>query len=207
MFATLVRHIVDALLHRIRYLRSWLSVASLAPRSAFISPSARFVGKGFRIGEKTRIEDHVFMRCGVHGSNEFIEIGAGCRIWHGVEMHSWGGHIRIGNKSSLNPYCVLYGHGGLDVGNHVRIATHVVIVASNHRIDASDKLITEQGVSAKGIVIEDDVWIGAGATILDGVRVGRGAVIAAGAVVTRNVPDNAVVAGVPAQELRLRGSN
>jgi acetyltransferase-like isoleucine patch superfamily enzyme len=60
----------------------------------------------------------------------------------------------------------------------------------------------EQGITAEGIVIEDDVWIGSGAVITDGVRVGKGAVVAAGAVVTRDVPPHTVVGGVPARVLR-----
>ncbi|MCX7670135.1 MAG: acyltransferase, partial [Anaerolineae bacterium] len=60
----------------------------------------------------------------------------------------------------------------------------------------------EQGITAEGITIEDDVWIGAGAIITDGVHIGRGAVVAAGAVVTQDVPAHTVVGGVPARVLR-----
>jgi acetyltransferase-like isoleucine patch superfamily enzyme len=101
----------------------------------------------------------------------------------------------------------VYGHGGITIGNHVRIATHVVIVASNHIFDEPGMLIASQGVTAKGIAIDDDVWIGANAFILDGVHISSGAVIAAGAVVTKDVPSNAVVAGVPARILRFRFSS
>jgi acetyltransferase-like isoleucine patch superfamily enzyme len=200
-------HIFSGFRHMVRHWLSWLRVAAITPKTAFISPRARFVGKNICIGAGTRVEDNVFMRCGVHSrdSSEHIQIGERCRIWHGVELHSWGGNIRIGNRSSLNPYCILYGHGGLEIGSHVRIATHVVIVAANHKFDRIGMTITDQGVSAKGIVIEDDVWIGAGAIILDGVRIAGGAVIAAGAVISRDVPPNAVVAGVPARVIRFRG--
>lgn len=199
-------HIISGLRHLVRQWRNWFLVAALTPRTAFISPRARFVGNGIYIGAGTRVEDTVFMRCGVHSkeSSERIEIGKGCRIWHGVELHSWGGYIKIGDRSSLNPYCILYGHGGLDIGSHVRVATHVVIVASNHKFDSTDMPIAAQGVSARGIVIEDNVWIGAGAIVLDGVRIGTGSVIAAGAVISQDVPPNAVVAGVPGRVLRFR---
>jgi acetyltransferase-like isoleucine patch superfamily enzyme len=60
----------------------------------------------------------------------------------------------------------------------------------------------DQGITAEGIVIEDDVWLGAGAIITDGVRVGRGAVVAAGAVVTQDVPPHTVVGGVPARVIK-----
>lgn len=204
----LFHHIVYGLRHLVSQWRNWFIVAAMVPRTSFISPRARFVGKYINIGARTRIEDGVFMRCRAqsYDSDEYIEIGEGCRIWHGVELHSWGGHIRIGNYSSLNPYCILYGHGGLDIGSHVRIATHVVIVASNHRFDLHEIDIADQGITTKGIVIEDNVWIGAGVTVLDGVRIGRGAVIAAGAVISKDVPPNALIAGVPGRILRMRGS-
>jgi acetyltransferase-like isoleucine patch superfamily enzyme len=62
--------------------------------------------------------------------------------------------------------------------------------------------IIEQGITAQGIVIEDDVWLGSSAIILDGVRVGKGAVVAAGAVVGKDVPPHTVVAGVPAKVIK-----
>ena len=63
----------------------------------------------------------------------------------------------------------------------------------------------EQGITAQGIVIEDDVWIGSGAVVTDGVRIGRGSVVAAGAVVTKDVPPHTVVGGVPARPIRKVG--
>jgi acetyltransferase-like isoleucine patch superfamily enzyme len=76
------------------------------------------------------------------------------------------------------------------------------IVAVNHEFDDPHRPFVEQGITAAGIVIEDDVWIGASAVITDGVHIGRGAVVAAGAVVTADVPAHTVVAGVPARVVR-----
>jgi acetyltransferase-like isoleucine patch superfamily enzyme len=78
----------------------------------------------------------------------------------------------------------------------------VQILAVNHVFDDIGRPFVEQGITAKGICIEDDVWVGAGAIVTDGVRVGKGAVVAAGAVVNKNVPAHTVVAGVPAVVLR-----
>jgi acetyltransferase-like isoleucine patch superfamily enzyme len=75
-------------------------------------------------------------------------------------------------------------------------------VAVNHVFDAPARAFTEQGITAQGILVEDDVWIGSGAVVCDGVRVGQGAVVAAGAVVTEDVPAHTVVAGVPARVVR-----
>lgn len=100
---------------------------------------------------------------------------------------------------------MLYGHGGLTIGNDVLIATHVVIIPANHVFERRDVTISAQGERRQGVTIEDDVWVAAHATILDGVRIGRGAVIAAGAVVNADVAPYAVVAGVPAKTIRYRG--
>ena len=68
--------------------------------------------------------------------------------------------------------------------------------------DDPSRPFVHQGITAEGIVIEDDVWLGAGAVITDGVRVGRGAVVAAGAVVTKDVSPHTVVGGVPAKLIK-----
>jgi acetyltransferase-like isoleucine patch superfamily enzyme len=76
------------------------------------------------------------------------------------------------------------------------------MLAVNHVFDDPRRSFVEQGITAQGIVVEDDVWIGAGAILTDGVRIGRGAVVAAGAVVTHDVLPHTVVAGVPARVVR-----
>ena len=138
---------------------------------------------------------------------ERIVVGERCQIHRGVVLATYGGSIELGDDVSINPYSVLYGHGGVRVGSYVRIATHVVIVAANHVYEDETVPIALQPLTRSGIEIEDDVWIGAHATVLDGVRIGHGSVVAAGAVVTRSVPPSAVVAGVPARPIgsRARG--
>jgi acetyltransferase-like isoleucine patch superfamily enzyme len=76
------------------------------------------------------------------------------------------------------------------------------IIAVNHVFDDPHRPFVEQGITAEGIVIEDDVWIGAGAVVTDGVRIGKGAVVAAGAVVNGDVEPHTVVGGVPAKLIK-----
>lgn len=114
------------------------------------------------------------------------------------------GFIKIGKNSGIGQMCVLYGNGGLVIGDNVMVAGQCFIVASSHQYDQPDIPMMLQGITAQGIIIEDNVWIGAGAKILDGVTIGRGAIIAANAVVTRNVSPGARVGGVPAKELAKR---
>lgn len=133
-----------------------------------------------------------------------ITIGENSELMQGVLIMTYGGTIEIGARCSINPYSILYGHGNLKIGNDVLIAAHTVIIPANHNFTDSNSPINSQGLTTKGITIEDDVWIGAGCKILDGVSIGKGAIIAAGAVVNKNVPSYTIVGGVPAKELKKR---
>jgi acetyltransferase-like isoleucine patch superfamily enzyme len=154
------------------------------------------------LGAQVRIDPSAAI---VAGRGERVVVGDGCKIGRGALLATQGGWIEVGAETTVQPYCVLYGHGGLRIGSYVRIATHVVVIPANHLFDDPTRPIASQGETREGVVIEDDVWIGAHATILDGCRIGRGAVVAAGAVVTRDVPEFAVVAGVPARVVKTRG--
>lgn len=134
-----------------------------------------------------------------------ITIGDECEIKSGAKLLTHGGDIRLGNHCSVQHYSILYGHGGLTIGNYVRIAAHCVIVPSNHIFDDATRPIHEQGNSMKGVVIEDDVWLGAGVRVLDGAHISEGCVIAAGAVVTAGKTEPySIYGGVPARLLRTR---
>lgn len=117
---------------------------------------------------------------------------------------TYGGDVSLGDDCSLNPFSIIYGHGGVRIGNGVRIASHVVIIPANHAMPADGSAVRRQAITAHGIQIDDNVWIGSGARILDGVHIGMNAVVGAGAVVTRTVPANVSVAGVPAQVISRR---
>ena len=80
-----------------------------------------------------------------------------------------------------------------------------LVFAVNHVFNDPTRPFVEQGITAQGIIIEDDVWIGSGAVITDGVRVGKGSVVAAGSVVTHDVAPHTIVAGVPARLVRTIG--
>jgi acetyltransferase-like isoleucine patch superfamily enzyme len=134
-----------------------------------------------------------------------IVIGDDNEFLHGVLLLTYGGSIVIGDRCSINPYSVIYGHGkGVIIGNDVLIAGHTLIIPSNHNFANVKLNINIQGEESKGIVIKNNVWIGAGCQILDGVTIFEGAVIAAGSVVNKDVPANAIFAGVPAKLLRYR---
>ncbi len=134
-----------------------------------------------------------------------IRIGDDCEIHSGAALLASGGSITLGNSVSVNPYAILYGQGGLLVGDGTRIAAHCVILPSNHSIDPGLP-IHLQPLTAVGIQIGSDVWIGAGVKVLDGSIISDGCVIAAGAVVTRKlktVPFG-IYGGVPAKQIGSR---
>lgn len=144
----------------------------------------------------------------LHACPGGISIGSGTLIMHGSALHVYNfrqlphAGIRIGVDSLIGEYSVIRGQGGVTIGDRVYTSPHVQILAVNHVFDDPTRPFVEQGITAEGIVIEDDVWIGAGAIVTDGVRIGQGAVVAAGAVVTEDVPPHMVVGGVPARILR-----
>lgn len=107
--------------------------------------------------------------------------------------------VSIGPHTWINRDCTLDLRGGLRIGKSVSIAAEVVILTADH-----DREQVSFPLRFRGVVIEDQVWIGMRAMILPGVHIGRGAVIGAGSVVTRDVPALAVVAGVPARQIGMR---
>lgn len=115
--------------------------------------------------------------------------------------------ITIGRRVGINEWVFIDGYGGVEIGNNVAIAHGVSIMSEDHGIEDHDVPIRDQRKKAAPIKIHDDAWLGMGAKILRGVTIGRGAVVAAGAVVTKDVPDFAIVGGVPAKLIRYRGNS
>lgn len=117
------------------------------------------------------------------------------------------GPVEIGKKTDIGCNTIISSTSGVSIGNSVLIAGNCYIGGGRYLADRIDIPMMEQGVYSKGpVVVEDDVWIGTGATVLDGVRIGKGCIIGAGAVVTKNLPEYAVAVGVPARVVQIRQS-
>jgi acetyltransferase-like isoleucine patch superfamily enzyme len=114
------------------------------------------------------------------------------------------GRLTLGTNVSLHEFCYIDAQGGVRIGSDVAIAHGCSILSADHQVDYVDGPVKDAPSVLAEVVIEDDVWLGAGCRILKGVRVGRGAVVGAGAVVTRDVPPMSIVAGVPARVVRRR---
>lgn len=167
-------------------------------------------------GVRLRFADHIRLGNGayldertyLHATPGGIEIGAGTIVMHGAVLHVYNfrdlphAGIWIGRDSLIGEYTVIRGQGGVRLGDRVYTSPYTQLLAVEHVFDDPERPFVEQGITAEGIVIEDDVWLGAGAVVTDGVRIGKGSVVAAGAVVTRDVPPHTVVAGVPARPAR-----
>lgn len=130
-------------------------------------------------------------------------IGAKPKIWRDVWIDDYR-KLTIGSNVSIGKSAMLQCIGGVTIGNNVMIAHGSQIISAGHHITATHETMRFSGLSASSVVLEDDVWVGAGAIVLPGVTIHKGAVIAAGAVVTKDVEAGAIVAGIPAIPIRKR---
>jgi acetyltransferase-like isoleucine patch superfamily enzyme len=137
-----------------------------------------------------------------------IVVGEGAVIDAFVKIKPVGGtaDIIIGPGSFINSGCVLYSGNGIRIGANVLIAANCTLAPTNHEYRDRARLIREQGFkpSKGGIVIEDDVWIGANSVLLDGAVVRRGCVVGAGSIVRNELPEYSISAGVPARTVAWR---
>ena len=156
------------------------------------------------LGRGVYIDHGVYL----HGAPGGLDIGekswimTGCRLhvfnYRGIEQAG----IRIGRRTFLGEGSVVRGQGGVTIGDNVLFGPRVMVLAVDHVFTDPNRPIMDQGITASGIRIEDNCWIGAGAIILDGVTVGRGSCVGAGAVVTQTVPPHSLAVGVPARVIR-----
>ena len=151
-------------------------------------------------------------QCVVDGNSDEpigIEIGRRTLAGRNVQLAAKGGRIELGENIGIGSNCVI--HAGktnhIQIGDNVIIAPYVYIGGTRYHYESLDIPMVEQGVDPQGgVKIGEDVWIGAGASIVDGIRIGSHAIIGAGAVVTKDVPEYAIVGGVPAKILSSRRS-
>jgi len=157
-----------------------------------------------RLGHGSYLDEGVY----IHACPSGVEIGANTLVMHGAVLHVYNfrslphAWIKIGSESLIGEYSVIRGQGGVTIGDRVYTSPMTQIIAVNHVFDDPGRPFIEQGITARGITIEDDVWLGSACVVTDGVRIGRGSVVAAGAVVTDDVPPHTVVAGVPARVIK-----
>ena len=139
---------------------------------------------------------------GICGQLILTKCGKNVNIERGAVFSS---HVSLGDNSGIGVNAWL--SGSVIIGNDVMMGANCTMYSRNHRFDRIDIPMCEQGfLPEKTIVIDDDVWIGGQVIILPGVHIGKGAIIGAGAVVTKDVPDYAIVGGNPAKIIKYRNN-
>lgn len=178
----LTRYILRAISHQFRYLLNYFILNfRIFFKNSVIYPGVRiFSSRNIKI-------------------DKYVVISENCYLY------AFGnGFIDIGEDVYIGMFCVIDGTGGVTIGNRVAISYHTSIIAASHKHSDISMPPGEQGTDAKGIRIEDNVWIGANVTILDGVTIGEGAIVGAGSVVTKSIPKFAIAVGVPARVIKYR---
>jgi acetyltransferase-like isoleucine patch superfamily enzyme len=138
------------------------------------------------------------------GRNARIELGRWSWLGHGTKVRCHEGVVAIGAKTVLGQECTISAYQHVSIGRECVIADRVMLIDFDHGMVEVDRPIRHQGIYKRDVRVGNNVWIGYGACILRGVTVGDNAVIGTNAVVTKDVPPNAIVGGVPARVIRMR---
>jgi acetyltransferase-like isoleucine patch superfamily enzyme len=194
-----MNHVIENLISFISYWIVKRRYIKKKGKKTFIHYTARFRRKkAISIGSGVEIKHHAMLK----GK---ITIGDNTNIYPYALLKTRNSEIVIGSNCHVHEFSVLLSIGGIKIGDNVRIAHHVSLIATIHHSERTDIPISEQGMYSKGgIVIEDDVLIGAGVKVFDGVTISKGSIVGAGSVVTKNVPQYTIVAGIPAKPIKKR---
>ncbi len=173
------------------YLRSYARLAwvKLRFRGRVTSDGIAFVGPGisWEIGPDAR-----------------VHLGRWSWLGHGCKVRVHEGRLELGAKSVLGQECTISAFQHISIGRECIIADRVMLIDFDHGASEHERPVRDQGIYKRDVRIGHNAWIGYGACFLRGVTVGDNVIVGALAVVTKDVPDNAVVGGVPARILRMR---
>jgi len=136
--------------------------------------------------------------------NKGITIGNGVFVGRNTILSCKNGDIVIDDKANIGFNCEIFSASRVRVGESVLMAAYTYLVGGDHLYDRVDIPVLEQGRTARGIEVDDNVWLGTHVVVTDGSRVGRDAIVGAGAVVVGDIPEFAIAAGIPAKRIRDR---
>jgi acetyltransferase-like isoleucine patch superfamily enzyme len=165
----------------------------------FLNKSNIVFGKNVTIEKYTRLDGYAKEKIEL-GNN--VKIGAYSNLLSTSHFSKYGKGLKIGNNSAIGDFTHFGAPGGIAIGDDVIMGSYISFHSENHNFNDSSKLIREQGVSSKGIILGNNIWVGAKVTFLDGSKIGNNSVVAAGAVVNGEFPNNVVIGGVPAKILK-----
>jgi acetyltransferase-like isoleucine patch superfamily enzyme len=138
------------------------------------------------------------------GRDAKIVLGRWSWIGQGSKIRAHEGHVMIGAKSVLGQECTISAYQRVEIGRECIIADRVMLIDFDHGMVEVERPVRLQGIYKRNVRLGHNVWVGYGACVLRGVSIGNNAVVGTSSVVTRDVPANAVVGGVPARLIRMR---
>jgi acetyltransferase-like isoleucine patch superfamily enzyme len=168
---------------------------------------ARWVWLKLRHGRRLQTDGICFICPNVHleiGRHATLRIGRWAWIGHGTKIRVHEGEVSIGAKTVMGQECTISAYQHVSIGRECIVADRVMLIDFDHGVIEVDRPIRVQGIYKRDVRVGHNVWIGYGACVLRGVTIGENCVVGTSSVVTREVPDNAIVAGAPARLIRMR---
>jgi acetyltransferase-like isoleucine patch superfamily enzyme len=138
------------------------------------------------------------------GPRATLHIGRWAWIGHGSKIRVHEGEVRIGAKTVMGQECTISAYQHVSIGRECILADRVMLIDFDHGVVEVERPIRLQGIYKRDVRVGHNVWMGYGACVLRGVGIGDNAVVGTNAVVTKEVPANAIVGGVPARVIRMR---
>jgi len=175
--------------------------------SRYLRLCVRWAWLRLRWGRRLRTDGLCFVGPGVKfeiGRDAVVELGRWSWIGHGCKIRAHEGRVEIGAKTVLGQECTVSAFQHVAIGRECIVADRVMLIDFDHGAVEVERPVRLQGIYKRDVSVGHNVWIGYGACVLRGVTVGDNAILGTSAVVTDDVPANAVVGGVPARVLRMR---
>ena len=176
-------------------------------RPAYMLLLARLVMLKLRFGSRLQTDGVCFICPRVKleiGRGAVLRVGRWAWIGHGCKIRVHEGEVEIGAKTVMGQECTISAFQHVSIGRECILADRVMLIDFDHGASEVERPIRLQGIYKRDVRVGHNVWMGYGACVLRGVEIGDNAIVGTSAVVTRSVPDNAVVGGVPASIIRMR---
>lgn len=160
-----------------------------------------------RYGKRLQTDGPCFICPGVKleiGKDAVLRMGRWSWIGHGTKIRVHEGEVSIGSKSVMGQECTISCYQHVSIGRECIIADRVMLIDFDHGVVEVERPIRLQGIYKRDVKVGSNVWIGYGACVLRGVSVGHNSIVGTNSVVTKDVPENAVMGGVPAKLIRMR---
>jgi acetyltransferase-like isoleucine patch superfamily enzyme len=184
----------------------WMREKNMINRH-FALLGARWLWLKLRYGKRFQTDGMCFICPGVKfeiGRHATLRIGRWSWVGHDSKIRVHEGEVSIGAKTVMGQECTISAYQHVSIGRECIIADRVMLIDFDHGVVEVERPIRLQGIYKRDVRVGSNVWMGYGSCILRGVSVGHNSIVGTNAVVTKDVPENAVVGGVPARVLRMR---